>query len=113
MECGGYKKDFKWRPFEETNVAGKVATAKPQRSQLNQFRYRGAPVTDCLSSYLITVQKWQYQSVDSATQQTSTNKSTLCGKTEPLEAIVCIHSWACTYIGGLPWPLQATFGCAR
>ena len=25
MDCGGYKKDFKWRPFEETNVASNIA----------------------------------------------------------------------------------------
>jgi hypothetical protein len=24
VPCGGYKKDFKWRPFEETNLGGKV-----------------------------------------------------------------------------------------
>ncbi|KAG9233746.1 fungal-specific transcription factor domain-containing protein [Amylocarpus encephaloides] len=30
--CGGYKKDFKWRPFEETTVASKVV---PQKSKDN------------------------------------------------------------------------------
>ncbi|TIA76393.1 hypothetical protein D6C83_00073 [Aureobasidium pullulans] len=25
VDCGGYKKDFKWRPFEETNVATNIA----------------------------------------------------------------------------------------
>ncbi|KAG9832614.1 hypothetical protein KCU63_g14058, partial [Aureobasidium melanogenum] len=25
VDCGGYKKDFKWRPFEETNVASNIA----------------------------------------------------------------------------------------
>jgi hypothetical protein len=25
VTCGGYKKDFKWRPFEETNVATNIA----------------------------------------------------------------------------------------
>ncbi|PWY90456.1 putative C6 finger domain protein, partial [Aspergillus sclerotioniger CBS 115572] len=28
VDCGGYKKDFKWRPFEETNIGGKTASAK-------------------------------------------------------------------------------------
>ncbi|KAE8374861.1 fungal-specific transcription factor domain-containing protein [Aspergillus bertholletiae] len=33
VECGGYKKDFKWRPFEETNVAGRVvSTAKSKKA---------------------------------------------------------------------------------
>ncbi|KAE8146750.1 fungal-specific transcription factor domain-containing protein [Aspergillus avenaceus] len=31
VECGGYKKDFKWRPFEETNVAGRVSTGKSRK----------------------------------------------------------------------------------
>jgi hypothetical protein len=30
VTCGGYKKDFKWRPFEEPNVPGKQA-AKARR----------------------------------------------------------------------------------
>lgn len=32
MECGGYKKDFKWRPFEETNV--KVNIDRLQRGMI-------------------------------------------------------------------------------
>ncbi|KAF9884485.1 hypothetical protein FE257_001746 [Aspergillus nanangensis] len=32
VECGGYKKDFKWRPFEETNVAGKASTSKVKKT---------------------------------------------------------------------------------
>ncbi|GAB7346643.1 hypothetical protein MBLNU459_g1776t1 [Dothideomycetes sp. NU459] len=28
VDCGGYKKDFKWRPFEETNVATHIAKQK-------------------------------------------------------------------------------------
>ncbi|KAE8351372.1 fungal-specific transcription factor domain-containing protein [Aspergillus coremiiformis] len=35
VECGGYKKDFKWRPFEETNVAGRVSTAKGKKVTLS------------------------------------------------------------------------------
>ncbi|KAF2689538.1 hypothetical protein K458DRAFT_384174 [Lentithecium fluviatile CBS 122367] len=31
VTCGGYKKDFKWRPFEETNLAGK-APGKAKKS---------------------------------------------------------------------------------
>jgi hypothetical protein len=30
VPCGGYKKDFKWRPFEETNLAAK-APAKAKK----------------------------------------------------------------------------------
>ncbi|KAI9716829.1 MAG: hypothetical protein M1812_005169 [Candelaria pacifica] len=29
--CGGYKKDFKWRPFEETNLTGKPTPTKTRR----------------------------------------------------------------------------------
>lgn len=28
VPCGGYKKDFKWRPFEETTFANKVVLPK-------------------------------------------------------------------------------------
>ncbi|KAJ5887521.1 hypothetical protein N7495_007562 [Penicillium taxi] len=32
VTCGGYKRDFKWRPFEETNLsAGRPPTAKPKK----------------------------------------------------------------------------------
>lgn len=31
VECGGYKKDFKWRPFEECNIVGKSTTSKPKK----------------------------------------------------------------------------------
>ncbi|KAI9823437.1 MAG: hypothetical protein M1832_002448 [Thelocarpon impressellum] len=31
VECGGYKKDFKWRPFEEASFAPKAATGKARR----------------------------------------------------------------------------------
>jgi len=30
--CGGYKKDFKWRPFEETTFSNKVGPARQKRS---------------------------------------------------------------------------------
>ncbi|KAJ5110060.1 hypothetical protein N7532_002705 [Penicillium argentinense] len=36
VTCGGYKKDFKWRPFEETNLAVGRPTAKPKRAQPSQ-----------------------------------------------------------------------------
>ncbi|KAJ5787591.1 hypothetical protein N7457_002581 [Penicillium paradoxum] len=33
VQCGGYKKDFKWRPFEETNLApGRLAVTKTKRA---------------------------------------------------------------------------------
>lgn len=33
VTCGGYKKDFKWRPFEETNLSvGRPTSTKPKRS---------------------------------------------------------------------------------
>lgn len=28
VECGGYKKDFKWRPFEESNVKANIEKQK-------------------------------------------------------------------------------------
>ncbi|KAF4624786.1 hypothetical protein G7Y89_g13383 [Cudoniella acicularis] len=31
VTCGGYKKDFKWRPFEEATFANKVVPPKPKR----------------------------------------------------------------------------------
>lgn len=35
VECGGYKKDFKWRPFEETNLAvGRPTSTKPKKGRL-------------------------------------------------------------------------------
>ncbi|KAJ5632732.1 hypothetical protein N7490_009071 [Penicillium lividum] len=34
VTCGGYKKDFKWRPFEETNVAvGRSTPIKPTKKE--------------------------------------------------------------------------------
>ncbi|KAJ5595460.1 uncharacterized protein N7459_001668 [Penicillium hispanicum] len=32
VTCGGYKKDFKWRPFEETNLAAGRPIAKPKKA---------------------------------------------------------------------------------
>ncbi|KAJ5203782.1 uncharacterized protein N7498_004661 [Penicillium cinerascens] len=32
VQCGGYKKDFKWRPFEETNLAVGRPTAKAKKA---------------------------------------------------------------------------------
>lgn len=34
VECGGYRKDFKWRPFEETNV--KVNIDRQRRGELQR-----------------------------------------------------------------------------
>ncbi|KAH6665179.1 fungal-specific transcription factor domain-containing protein [Halenospora varia] len=36
VTCGGYKKDFKWRPFEETTFANKVVPPpKPKRNSID------------------------------------------------------------------------------
>ncbi|KAH8603134.1 fungal-specific transcription factor domain-containing protein [Bisporella sp. PMI_857] len=34
VTCGGYKKDFKWRPFEETTFVNKPTPAKTKRSSI-------------------------------------------------------------------------------
>ncbi|KAH7311123.1 fungal-specific transcription factor domain-containing protein [Rhexocercosporidium sp. MPI-PUGE-AT-0058] len=34
VTCGGYKKDFKWRPFEETTFNNKVAPPRPKRDSI-------------------------------------------------------------------------------
>ena len=41
VECGGYKKDFKWRPFEETNVKINIDRQKRGmlRSGFEQLHY--------------------------------------------------------------------------
>ncbi|RHZ49532.1 Zn(II)2Cys6 transcription factor [Aspergillus thermomutatus] len=31
VECGGYKKDFKWRPFEETNVVSRISSIQGKK----------------------------------------------------------------------------------
>ena len=41
VECGGYKKDFKWRPFEETNV--KVNIDRQQRGMIARGNADGSP----------------------------------------------------------------------
>jgi hypothetical protein len=33
VECGGYKKDFKWRPFEETNVVSRISSIQARKSK--------------------------------------------------------------------------------
>ncbi|KAL5363893.1 fungal-specific transcription factor domain-containing protein [Aspergillus floccosus] len=32
VDCGGYRKDFKWRPFEESNIAGKASTSRSKKA---------------------------------------------------------------------------------
>ncbi|PBP17080.1 C6 finger domain-containing protein [Diplocarpon rosae] len=32
VACGGYKKDFKWRPFEETSFNSRVAPSRPKQN---------------------------------------------------------------------------------
>lgn len=34
VTCGGYKKDFKWRPFEETTFTNKVAPPRSKRNSI-------------------------------------------------------------------------------
>ncbi|CZT48551.1 probable acriflavine sensitivity control protein ACR-2 [Rhynchosporium secalis] len=34
VTCGGYKKDFKWRPFEETTFNARPAVPKPKRDSI-------------------------------------------------------------------------------
>ncbi|CAO2651120.1 Nn.00g094170.m01.CDS01 [Neocucurbitaria sp. VM-36] len=47
VTCGGYKKDFKWRPFEEPNIPGKPP-AKPRKGSLTHLRLESIPDnTDC------------------------------------------------------------------
>ncbi|KAJ5353473.1 hypothetical protein N7541_006037 [Penicillium brevicompactum] len=41
VKCGGYKKDFKWRPFEETNLAPGRPTVKAKKAASDQ-----PPTTD-------------------------------------------------------------------
>ncbi|GES63100.1 putative C6 finger domain protein [Aspergillus terreus] len=31
VDCGGYRKDFKWRPFEESNIVGKASTSRSKK----------------------------------------------------------------------------------
>ncbi|KAL4898743.1 fungal-specific transcription factor domain-containing protein [Aspergillus ambiguus] len=33
VECGGYRKDFKWRPFEESNIVGKPSSSSSSSSK--------------------------------------------------------------------------------
>ncbi|KAJ6179816.1 hypothetical protein N7519_010277 [Penicillium mononematosum] len=45
VQCGGYKKDFKWRPFEETNFAsGRPTVTKAKKA--NNSSQQAASVTD-------------------------------------------------------------------
>lgn len=38
VECGGYKKDFKWRPFEETTLSvGRPTPMKVKKRMLNEI----------------------------------------------------------------------------
>ena len=37
VECGGYKKDFKWRPFEETNVKINIDRQKRGMHETSDF----------------------------------------------------------------------------
>ncbi|KUJ08248.1 uncharacterized protein LY89DRAFT_338878 [Mollisia scopiformis] len=55
VTCGGYKKDFKWRPFEETTFVNKTAPPKPKgRNSIPQNKVQdvttGASPSDASSS---------------------------------------------------------------
>ncbi|KAE8446502.1 hypothetical protein EG329_011965 [Mollisiaceae sp. DMI_Dod_QoI] len=55
VTCGGYKKDFKWRPFEETTFVNKVAPPKAKRTNSiprnkSQDAATGASPSDASSS---------------------------------------------------------------
>jgi len=47
VTCGGYKKDFKWRPFEETTF-NKVAPPRPKRSMEHKHKHGIWDCTDGL-----------------------------------------------------------------
>ncbi|CAG8027369.1 unnamed protein product [Penicillium nalgiovense] len=38
VQCGGYKKDFKWRPFEETNLASGRPTVTKAKKASNSYQ---------------------------------------------------------------------------
>ncbi|KAJ5706797.1 hypothetical protein N7488_006598, partial [Penicillium malachiteum] len=40
VTCGGYKKDFKWRPFEETNLAVGRPTTKPKQGTNQMYNIK-------------------------------------------------------------------------
>ncbi|CAG8974651.1 hypothetical protein HYALB_00010747 [Hymenoscyphus albidus] len=44
VPCGGYKKDFKWRPFEETTFANKVAPSKPKTASIDLGKSQEKPL---------------------------------------------------------------------
>ncbi|CAG8948856.1 hypothetical protein HYFRA_00001979 [Hymenoscyphus fraxineus] len=44
VPCGGYKKDFKWRPFEETTFANKVAPSKPKIASIDLGKSQEKPL---------------------------------------------------------------------
>ncbi|KAF2464851.1 uncharacterized protein BDR25DRAFT_93399 [Lindgomyces ingoldianus] len=44
VTCGGYKKDFKWRPFEEASFTGKPPPAKPKKGWSNSLSIHTLPM---------------------------------------------------------------------
>ncbi|KAF2257372.1 hypothetical protein BU26DRAFT_527413 [Trematosphaeria pertusa] len=42
VTCGGYKKDFKWRPFEEASFTAKVPGKAKKSASAFMIRYRGS-----------------------------------------------------------------------
>ncbi|KAJ5742683.1 uncharacterized protein N7511_011084, partial [Penicillium nucicola] len=65
VSCGGYKKDFKWRPFEETNLApGKPPKAKkvnPPTQQVNGGSFPTPPTTE-QSTSPVRIQSYMHHS---------------------------------------------------
>jgi hypothetical protein len=44
VQCGGYKKDFKWRPFEEATFVNKIAPSRPKKTEIrSQENHDGLP----------------------------------------------------------------------
>lgn len=52
VECGGYKKDFKWRPFEETSFTGKPALPKIRKCESSTHNHISS-LTLCVASVIL------------------------------------------------------------
>ncbi|CAG7917491.1 unnamed protein product [Penicillium olsonii] len=51
VKCGGYKKDFKWRPFEETNLAPGRPATKAKKGTTKRQKSRPEVDTTLATSY--------------------------------------------------------------
>lgn len=80
VQCGGYKRDFKWRPFEETNAATKTTVkAKNHNGKGIHFpgiikNQRDLPVNEPLTSVVIVVSQPAAASAAHAKQETKEDK---------------------------------------